>query len=83
MDQSAGVLLQVLGMEKMKKTTHRFLVLLSQDDCLPAVASVAVVEAGEKGGEKGARRREEQGVRQEWFSTPFHEQSHIKVDQWN
>ena len=68
-------------MEKMKKTLNDVLLFLRQDDGLPAAASVAVVETGEKRAKKGARCRENQGVRQEGFSTPVHVQSHIKVDQ--
>ena len=81
MDQIAGGLFQVLGMEEIKKTLKSVLLLLRQDDSLPAAASVAVVEAGEKDVKEGACCRENQGVCQEWFSATFYVQSHIKVDQ--
>ena len=72
----------VLGMEKMKKAIHSFPLLLSQDDCLPGCASVAVVEAREKLVEERTRRREEEGVCKNWIHASFHVHCHIQVDRW-
>ena len=70
-------------MDKTKESLHSFHVLLGQYDCLHVVASVAVVEAGEKGAEEGTRSREDQRVRHEWFLSTFHMHGHVKVDQRN
>ena len=54
--------------------------LLRQDDRLPNMATITVVETGEQMGKEGAGSGENQGVSQQWIPLPFKVQVHVKVD---
>ena len=57
--------------------------LLRQDDRLPYMASITVVETGEQMGKEGAGSGENQRVCEQWIPLSFQVQVHVKVDQWD